>query len=99
MRQGGTDRMIIEIYGKQECKLCESSKRKVAHFLKKWDMSEDVQVVFQDMDTVDGAAEGDFFDVFEVPSVLLKEGRDEVVARWHGAGAPPEDELQSRLCA
>jgi hypothetical protein len=90
--------VIIEIYGKKDCKLCESAKKKVAHFLQKWDLGENVQVVFQDLETVDGAAEGDFFDIFQIPSVLLKEGRDEVVARWEGK-APPSEELQSRLCA
>jgi hypothetical protein len=90
--------MIIEIYGKQNCELCESAKKKVAHFLEKWDMKERVQVVFHDMETVEGASEGDFFDVFEIPSVLLKDGPDNVLARWDGQ-APPSDELQSRLSA
>ena len=90
--------MIIEIYGKQDCKLCQSAKRKVAHFLRRWALQDQVEVVFQDMETVDGAAEGDFFDVFDIPSVLLKRGRDEVVARWDGQ-APPSDELRRRLSA
>ncbi len=90
--------MIIEIYGKQDCKLCESAKKKVAHFLKKWELSESVRVVFQDMETEEGAAEGDFFDVFDIPSVLLKQDRNAVVARWDGA-PPPSEELQRRLSA
>jgi hypothetical protein len=90
--------MIIEIYGKQECKLCKSAKKKVTHFLSKWEMQEQVDLVFQDMETEDGAAEGDFFDVFEIPSVLLKEDADRVVARWDGQ-APPSNELRRRLSA
>lgn len=90
--------MIIEIYGKQECKLCESAKKKVTHFLSKWEMQEQVDLVFQDMETEDGAAEGDFFDIFEIPSVLLKEDADRVVARWDGQ-APPSNELRRRLSA
>ena len=89
--------MIIEIYGKQDCKLCESAKKKVAHFLNKWELNGSVRVVFQDMETPRGAAEGDFFDVFEVPSVLLKPDDDSVTARWDGR-APPSNELQERLC-
>ncbi len=89
--------MIIEIYGKQDCTLCDSAKKKVAHFLKLWEMAEDVTVVFQDMGTEDGAAEGDFFDVFDIPSVLLKDD-DRVVGRWNGQ-APPSDELQRALTA
>ena len=90
--------MIIEIYGKQDCALCESAKKKIAHFLKQWDQAEEVQVVFHDMETIEGAAEGDFFDVFDIPSVLLKDKDDAVLARWDGQ-APPSDELQQRLSA
>jgi hypothetical protein len=50
------------------------------------------------METVDGAAEGDFYDVFEIPSVLLKGEEDRVVARWDGT-PPPSGELEQRLCA
>ena len=90
--------MKIEIFGKQDCKLCESAKKKVAHFLEKWDQAANVQVVFHDVETIEGAAEGDYFDVFEIPSVLLKKDRDSVVARWDGQ-APPSHELQQRLGA
>jgi len=90
--------MIIEIYGKQNCKLCESAKKKVSHFLEKWGMKDNVKIVFQDMETEDGAAEGDFFDVFDIPSVLLKSDSDVVIDRWNGM-APPSADLQSRLCA
>ncbi len=87
--------MIIEIYGKQDCELCASAKRKVNHLLSKWGMAEKVKVVFWDMETEDGAAEGDFFDVFEVPSVLVKtrEDPDRVIGRWEGK-APPSGELR-----
>ena len=90
--------MIIEIYGKPGCKLCQSAKKKVDHFLQKWDAACHVQVVFHDMETPEGAAEGDFFDVYEIPSVLLKADRNSVVARWDGQ-APPSEELQQRLRA
>ena len=90
--------MIIEIYGKQGCSLCQSAKKKIGLMLDKWDMTAQVDVVFQDMETVDGAAEGDFFDVFHVPSVLLKRDADSVLARWDGE-APPSEDLHRRLCA
>jgi hypothetical protein len=90
--------MIVEIYGRQDCKLCESAKKKVAHLLQKWQLGDRVQVVFQDLDTEHGAAEGDFFDVFDIPSVLLKKDKDVVIDRWNGQ-APPSDELHRRLSA
>ena len=90
--------MIIEIYGKQDCKLCESAKKKISHFLSRWNMAQEVNVVFQDMDTEHGAAEGDFFDVFEIPSVLLKRDADVVIDRWEGK-PPQSDELRRHLSA
>jgi hypothetical protein len=76
--------MVIEVYGKKNCSLCESAKKKIAVFLKKWEMTDEVEVVFRDMETVEGAAEGDFYDVFEIPTTLVKDG-EEVVARWEDA--------------
>lgn len=91
--------MLIEIYGKQDCPLCQSAKKKVNHLLTKWDMSNSVRVVFLDMATPQGAAEGDFYDVFDIPAVLLKDARgDAVLSRWDGM-APPGDQLRQRLGA
>jgi len=90
--------MIIEVYGKKDCKLCKSAEKKVEHFLEQWQLAQAVQLVFQDVTTEHGAAESDFFDVFEIPSVLLKRDQDSVLARWDGH-APHSEELQRRLCA
>mgnify|MGYP005670884695 CR=1 FL=1 len=90
--------MIIEIYGKQDCSLCESAKKKLSLLLKKWNLDGTVPIVFRDMETEEGAAEGDFHDVFDIPSVLLKEDGDVVVARWDGK-PPTSQELRRRLCA
>ena len=92
--------MIIEVYGKQECTLCGSTRRKIEHFLSKWAFGRQVQLVFLDMDTEHGAAEADFFEVFEVPTVLLKERESdaEVLARWDQK-PPPSDELKTHLRA
>jgi thiol-disulfide isomerase/thioredoxin len=73
--------MYIEVYGKKECGLCDSAKKKINRLLHKWEMNEEVELVFRDMETVEGAAEGDFYDVFDIPTVLVKDG-DDVVARW-----------------
>lgn len=88
--------MIIEVFGKQNCELCESAKKKIGVLLDRWDMADQVQVVFQDMDTAEGGAEGDFYDVFEIPTVLVKDG-SEVVGRWEDKKGPPSGELKEIL--
>jgi hypothetical protein len=74
-------RMYIEVYGKLNCKLCKSAQKKLAHFLNKWQVAEQVDIRFQDMETIDGAAEGAFYDVLEIPATLVKDG-DAVLWRW-----------------
>jgi len=89
--------MIIELYGKQDCGLCKSARKKIDRLLARWQIERKVRVVMLDVDTPDGAAESDFHDVFDIPSVLLKHD-GELVARWDGA-APNSNELHQRLSA
>jgi thioredoxin-like negative regulator of GroEL len=73
----------ISVFGKQGCGRCDSTKSKLTHFLSQWQLERVVQLVFHDMDTEDGRAEGAFYDVAEVPmTVVEREGRE--VARWDG---------------
>ena len=88
--------MVIEVYGKKDCTLCESAKKKLAMLLKKWELQDSVEVDFMDMETEYGAAEGDFHDVFDIPSVLLKGADDRVLGRWDGK-PPSSDELGEKL--
>jgi len=89
--------MKLEIYGKKDCRLCESAKKKLNHFLNKWRCQDSVTLSFVDVETEYGAAEGDFYDVFEIPSVLLRDDAGHVFGRWDGC-APPSEELRVKLC-
>jgi thiol-disulfide isomerase/thioredoxin len=93
----GTPRMEIDVFGKQGCPRCESTKRKLDHFLQKWNLAQTVPMKWFDMDTVDGRAEGAFQDVFSVPTViLLRDGQE--VKRWAGE-LPDSNEVRSHLGA
>lgn len=75
--------MEVQIFGKQKCGRCESTKHKVQHLIEKHGLEPTVTMSFLDMDTVDGMAEGAFCDVHDVPTTIIKEnGRD--VIRWDG---------------
>ncbi len=82
--------MKIEVYGKQGCALCQSTKRKLAHFLEKWGHGEKVQMAFVDMETVEGLAEGAFHDVNEIPTTILSDNGS-TLARWEHEVPPSED--------
>ena len=74
----------ISIFGKQGCARCDTTKKKVTHFLSKWELDHKVEMVFHDLDTLDGRAEGAFYDVAdEIPlTVIERDGQQ--VARWEG---------------
>lgn len=73
----------INVFGKTGCAKCDTTKRKIHHFLSRWDMDHKVEMIFHDLDTVDGRAEGAFHDVLEIPATLVEaDGR--LVARWDG---------------
>ena len=73
--------MEIQIFGKTDCGKCEAAKKKVAFFIDTWGLAAQVAVKFVDMETVDGRAEGAFYDVAKVPTILVLDGGAET-ARW-----------------
>ena len=87
--------MMVVIFGKDDCRLCKAAWKKVAFFLNKWGLTEKVLLKFYDMSTVDGMAEGAFYDVLEIPTtIIFNNGRS--LARWEGK-LPPSRELGPHL--
>ena len=89
--------MEIQVFGKQNCGKCTSTKHKVQHFIDKLGLQGAVNMIFFDMDTVDGMAEGAFCDVFDVPTTIIRDqGRD--LARWSGV-VPDSVDLKQYFAA
>ena len=82
--------MQIDVFGKQDCAICNTTKRKLGHFLAKWELAGSVPMKWVDLDTVDGSAEGAFEDIFEVPTVIVRHEGEEV-RRWAGTIPDSED--------
>lgn len=85
----------VSVFGKQNCAKCSTTKRKLSHFLSKWQFDHAVNMIFYDLDTVDGRAEGMFYDVYDAVPVTIIETRGRSVARWEGR-VPNSQEV--RLC-
>ena len=47
----------IKIFGKKDCSACESTKEKFAFFLDKWSLSNEIKMIFYDLDTLEGLTE------------------------------------------
>lgn len=77
--------MRLEVFGKPECAKCRSSKEKLTHLLAKAGLTDTVPLVFFDVDSVEGMAEGAFNDVTDnLPTVILRCDSGEAMGRWEG---------------
>lgn len=81
--------MKIKIFGKKECAKCQATKNKIAHFIEKWNYN-NITLDFLDMDTVEGMAEGAYYDILKVPTTVF-ERDDLTIARWEGEIPDSED--------
>jgi len=87
--------MQVQVFGKQKCAKCATTKHKFEHFISKLGLGDRVQLQFIDMDSVDGLTEGAFRDVFDVPTTIIEhEGED--VVRWEGI-IPPTGDIKQHL--
>ena len=71
----------VSVFGNKECDACKAAMEKIVHFSERWGKAEVTSIDFVDMETPDGLAEGAYRDVYDIPTVILEEGEDEV-ARW-----------------
>ena len=71
----------VSVFGKQECEACKAAVEKVTYFSEKWGKTDQTAIDFVDVETPDGLAEGAYRDVYDIPTVILQDG-DEEVARW-----------------
>jgi len=90
--------LLIEVFGKTGCARCKSARDKLDHLIRKAGRADDVDLVYHDLETIDGLAEGAFNDVTTVPTTILRSEAGEVVARWDGR-LPPSAEVNAYLGA
>ena len=84
--------MEVHLFGTEKCGKCQSTKHKVEHLVRKFGLQGKVRLAFFDMETVDGRAEGAFYEVHAIPTTIIRQnGRD--VARWEGE-VPDSAELK-----
>lgn len=67
------------IFGKEGCEACKRVFHKMEYF--KNNYLPELEILYYDMETVDGLAEGAYRDVSDVPTVILeKDGKE--LERW-----------------
>lgn len=73
--------MRILIFGKNKCSKCITTRNKIMHFIAKWKLQ--VEIIYCDMDTVDGMAEGAYYDIWDIPGVIV-EKNGKLIKKWMG---------------
>lgn len=69
----------FRFFGRQTCDACKKAKGKIEYFRNRWHVA--APVIYYDVDQPEGMAEGAWYDVADIPTVLLEEG-DRIVGRW-----------------
>ncbi len=67
------------VFGKEGCEVCKKVHHKIEYFRKNY--LPGAKVVYYDLETIDGRAEGAYRDVVEVPTIILEKGGKEL-GRW-----------------
>jgi hypothetical protein len=73
----------VKIFGRQDCDACKSTRAKFETFATRWQASDKMKILFFDMETVDGLAEGAFHGAHKVPTTIIEQNGTEL-ARWDG---------------
>ena len=71
----------IKVFGKTTCDACKAVKEKFNFFLNHWGLSTQAEIVYFDLDTVDGLSQGAYYDALEFPTTILEKDGQEL-ARW-----------------
>ena len=87
--------MQVKIFGKKDCAKCRTTKNKIEFFISKWNLKERLKILFLDLDTVEGLAEGALNDVLRIPTTILERDGN-VLVRWDGE-VPNSDEFKNYI--
>lgn len=85
--------MILKIFVQPKCPNCPPAK-KLGEQLSNY--HEQLRVEYFDTLTVDGMAEGAFYQVMGTPTILLTDDQGKILGEWRGK-VPREEEILKKL--
>ena len=89
--------MEVIVFGKLNCGKCAGTKERVTVLIEKMGLSATVPMRFVNVETIDGRAEGAFYDVYDaVPVTIIRDETEDVLSRWEGV-MPMSEELKPFL--
>jgi glutaredoxin len=84
--------MEVKVFGKPGCEYCKTTMKKFETFFGRWNIDESkVKLSFFDMETtVEGLAEGAFYEVSKIPATVIEQNGS-ILKRWDGVVPLSED--------
>jgi glutaredoxin len=73
--------MQVKVFGIPTCSVCKSAREKLGYFIRKWGRGDQIPLTYYDLETVEGLAEGAYYEVWQVPTVVIEDEEGEVT-RW-----------------
>ena len=75
------NQIVVKIFGKKDCEICKMALNKIQSIIKETKSNSTIQVIFFDLDTVDGLTEGSLLNALDVPTIIVEKDGQEIV-RW-----------------
>jgi len=69
----------VYIFGKSECPVCNDAYEKIKYFKEKKNFGAEIR--YFNMTTVEGLAVGSFYEVSDIPTIIILDNNQEVT-RW-----------------
>ncbi|MCS7249559.1 MAG: hypothetical protein N2323_05180 [candidate division WOR-3 bacterium] len=83
--------MTLYLFGNKNCDACKKILEKLNYY--KENFNKNIEIIYFDTETPEGMAEACFYDVWDIPQVILiKDGK--VIYRWQKT-APTFEELNN----
>lgn len=83
--------MELIVFGTPTCPKCKITVKELQALIDAQNLQKAVEFKYLDMTTVDGLAEGAFYDVGTVPTTILFDKESEIIGRWEGDVPPMKD--------
>jgi hypothetical protein len=70
----------IYIFGKPTCVVCKDAYDKIHYFKAKKNFN--AEIMYCDMESVDGLTEGAYHEVFDIPTIIIFDEQNKELVRW-----------------
>ncbi len=83
--------MKVLIFGKDTCKVCHKLHHKFEFYLERWNMLKTAQLIFHNMNELNGLTEGAYYEIPDIPTVVIENNSGDEIIRWVKTPPPSKE--------